>query len=356
MYDCDFPEMELDGYIGYLRNDAYDKKIPFKGVFELTPRCNFDCSMCYVHLKSEKIPSVGREFTTDEWIQIAREAQQAGTLELTLTGGEPFVRSDFREIYEAVHDMGFLIQIFSNGYLIDEETVKWLKKRPPRTMRFTLYGASDESYEKVCGIKNGFTKVQHSVRLLKEAGIPLYLVSILTKENEQDIDDIYQFAFRNRLPITHTSSLINPVRGATADAKAHQISQELPPVEIISQIRERNKGRYPRKPLKDFLKVCNNYRRGYWITWNGKMQLCAFLTEPSVSVFPGTFIHSWQELLEELSLLRQPAECETCKYERYCERCPGVLYAETGANGIVTEEYCRQAEFNYLLYGKTIEK
>ncbi|HJB94262.1 MAG TPA: hypothetical protein H9765_01375, partial [Candidatus Mediterraneibacter intestinigallinarum] len=161
---------------------------------------------------------------------------------------------------------------------------------------------------------------------------------------------------RNRLPITHTSSLINPVRGATADAKAHQISQELPPVEIISQIRERNKGRYPRKPLKDFLKVCNNYRRGYWITWNGKMQLCAFLTEPSVSVFPGTFIHSWQELLEELSLLRQPAECETCKYERYCERCPGVLYAETGANGIVPEEYCRQAEFNYLLYGKTIEK
>ena len=51
MYDCDFPEMELDGYIGYLRNDAYDKKIPFKGVFELTPRCNFDCNMCYVHLK-----------------------------------------------------------------------------------------------------------------------------------------------------------------------------------------------------------------------------------------------------------------------------------------------------------------
>ena len=44
MYDCDFPEMELDGYIRHLRDDAYDKKIPFKGVFELTPRCNFNCN------------------------------------------------------------------------------------------------------------------------------------------------------------------------------------------------------------------------------------------------------------------------------------------------------------------------
>lgn len=356
MYDCDFPEMELDGYIRHLRDDAYDKKIPFKGVFELTPRCNFNCNMCYVHLKPEEMPAVGKEFTADEWIRIAREAQRSGTLELTLTGGEPFVRQDFREIYEAVHDMGFLIQIFSNGYMIDEETVRWLKKRPPRTMRFTLYGASDESYEKVCGIKGGFTKVKHSVRLLKEAGIPLYLVATLTKENEQDIDDIYRFAFQNRIPITHTSSLINPVRGATADAKAHQLARELPPAEVIRQIRERNKGRYPRKPCTDFLEVCNNYRTGYWVTWNGKMQLCAFLTEPSVPVSPGTFLQSWKELLDELSSLRQPVQCETCKYERYCERCPGVLYAETGENGIVTEEYCRQAEFNYLLYGKPIEE
>ena len=173
MSDCDFWELGLDGYMKQLRAAAKEKSIPFKGVFELTPRCNFDCNMCYVHLKPDEIPAVGREFTTEEWISIAREAQEAGTIELTLTGGEPFVRPDFREIYEAIHDMGFLIQIFSNGYLLTEETVEWLKKRPPHTMRFTLYGASDETYEKVCGIKQGFTRVKHSVELLKKAGIPV---------------------------------------------------------------------------------------------------------------------------------------------------------------------------------------
>ena len=252
MSDCDFWELGLDGYMKQLRAAAKEKSIPFKGVFELTPRCNFDCNMCYVHLKPDEIPAVGREFTTEEWISIAREAQEAGTIELTLTGGEPFVRPDFREIYEAIHDMGFLIQIFSNGYLLTEETVEWLKKRPPHTMRFTLYGASDETYEKVCGIKQGFTRVKHSVELLKKAGIPLYIVTTITKDNEQDADAIYRFAIENRLPITHTTSLVNPVRGASADAKNHQLEMELPPAEIIRQIRERSGGKYPRKKRESF--------------------------------------------------------------------------------------------------------
>ena len=355
MPDCGFPDLGLDEYMSQLKKAAYDRKFPFKGVFELTPRCNFNCNMCYVHLKPDEIPSAGRELTSGEWIGIARELQKAGTVELTLTGGEPFVRGDFREIYEAVHDMGFLIQIFSNGYLLDEEKISWLIKRPPRVMRFTLYGASDESYQKVCGIPDGFTKVKRSVELLREAGIPLYLAATITKENENDLDEIYRYAAQNRLPIIHTSSLINPVRGASADAKGHEIERRLPSPEIIREIRAQSRGRYPRKPCTEFLKVCGNYRTGFCLTWNGMLQLCAFLSEPAVPVQPGRFMECWSTLLDRLEILRQPEECAACKYERYCDRCPGVLYAENGACDRISEDYCRKAEYNYLLYGKPLE-
>lgn len=354
MSDCDFRDLGIDGYMMQLRSMAKKKSLPFKGVFELTPRCNFDCNMCYVHLKPDEIPHIGREFTTNEWISLAREAQAAGTIELTLTGGEPFVRKDFREIYEAVHDMGFLIQIFTNGYLLTEEIVEWLKKRPPKAMRFTLYGASNETYEKVCGIKNGFTRVKHSVELLKKAAIPLYIVSTITKDNEKEADDIYRFAMENRLPITHTTSLINPVRGASADPKEHQLKAELPSTDIIRQIRERG-SKYPRKKHDNFLDVCSNYRCGCWITWNRQMQLCTFLTEPAVEVRPGTYMESWNKLLGKLSSLKEPKECASCKYEAYCDRCPGILYAEAGKNGKVVKSYCDKAEFNYMIYGKPLD-
>lgn len=356
MPECDFTGTGIDEYMGHLRTAAKEQCLPFKGVFELTPRCNFNCNMCYVHLKPDEIPAVGREFTAEEWIDIAKEAQEAGTIELTLTGGEPFVRPDFREIYEAVHDMGFLIQIFSNGYLLTEEIVSWLQKRPPRTMRFTLYGASDEAYEKVCGVSGGFTRVKNSIRLLKEAGIPLYIVATLTKDNRQDAEAIGRFAMENRLPFTFTSSLVDPVRGASADAKAHQIDTELPPAEIIRQIRQQNGGKYPRKRRENFLEVCSNNRCGYWITWNRQMQLCTFLTEPSAAVRPGTFMESWRRLQEQLLHLKEPEACAFCRYEAYCDRCPGILYAEAGENGKTAESVCRKAEYNYVLYGKPLDK
>lgn len=95
MLDCEFWEAGIDEYLAGLKKIAYERKVPFKGVFELTPRCNFNCNMCYVHLKPDEIPKVGREFTKEEWIAVAREAQKAGTIELTLTGGGAFCAPGF---------------------------------------------------------------------------------------------------------------------------------------------------------------------------------------------------------------------------------------------------------------------
>lgn len=356
MPDCETYNIGIDQFLQELEKEAYEKRMPYKGVFELTPRCNFNCNMCYVHLKPEQIPSAGRELSTGEWLEIGREAQKAGIMELTLTGGEPFVRSDFRQLYEAFHDMGFLIQIFSNGYLIDETAVRWLKERPPKAVRFTLYGASDESYEKVCGIRDGFSRVKKSVDLLKQNSIPLYLVATITKENQHELDQIYRFARDNHMPIIHTDSLIQPVRGAQSDVSEHQVERKLPPREVIMELRKRNKGKYPRKICTDPLSVCGNYRKGCWVTWSGNMQLCAFLTEPAVPVHEGHFMDAWHDLLNQVEQLRWPEDCEECKYAQYCDRCPGILYAEAGENGKISKSICRQAEFNYLLYGKPLDK
>ena len=111
--------------------------------------------------------------------------------------------------------------------------------------------------------------------------------------------------------------------------------------------------RYPKKPLTDFLLACRNYRRAFWITWSGQMQLCAFLTEPAVPVRaePGGFLESWHSLLARLETLRQPEACASCRYERYCDRCPGVLYAECGASDRTCDSFCRKARRTFAIYG-----
>jgi sulfatase maturation enzyme AslB (radical SAM superfamily) len=42
---------------------AAQRHIPLSGAFELTPRCNLKCKMCYVRLDKKRVPHMGRDGT-----------------------------------------------------------------------------------------------------------------------------------------------------------------------------------------------------------------------------------------------------------------------------------------------------
>ena len=49
----------------YMNFKAREKGIPISGSFELTPLCNLDCKMCYVHLNREQMRGT-QLLTTDQ--------------------------------------------------------------------------------------------------------------------------------------------------------------------------------------------------------------------------------------------------------------------------------------------------
>lgn len=344
MSDCQVLSPEMNYFTDFLKYKAYMQKIPLTGTFELTARCNFNCNMCYVHLSNQQVKAVGRELTTDEWLKIAEQAKKAGMLYLNLTGGEVFVRPDFKDLYLELSEMGFLIQIYSNGSLIDESVIEWLKKCPPYFLRLTLYGVSNEVYEAVCGIRNGFSKVDRAVNLIKKADIPLYMVSTVVKENEKDVDAMYKYAYKKAVPFRHTTNVVQPVRGAKSDALSHRInmnSSKTQPNKKFERI-------FPK--TSNWLESCGSYRKGFWLTWNGKIQLCAFMEYPAEDVLINGFTISWDKLLKKLDGLQMPIECKSCKYEGFCKKCPGMLAAECGAPDKIDKVFCNRAKLLYDLY------
>lgn len=346
MSECQILTPELDHFAMRLKVSAYQQAIPLDGAFELTARCNFNCNMCYVHLQEEQIRAIGQELTNEQWLEIARQAKDMGMLHLTLTGGEVFVRPGFRELYEELSRMGFLLQVYSNGYLIDEKMIEWLKECPPYTLRFTLYGASNETYEKVCGIKNGFDRVSHAIDLVKEAGIPLYMVGMIVKENESDLEAMYQFAKEKNVLFNHSIAVVKPVRGATSPAEEHRLDYQ-DYAEANDNIKKVS--RFYKKTER-LLDVCGSYRNAFWLTWNGKMQLCAFMQKPAIDIRAYSVKEAWDKLLRELEEITMPAKCSGCKYEGFCQKCPGMLAAECGSLTEVSDEFCKKAEVLYNTY------
>lgn len=123
--------------------DKMPTRMPMDGTFELTVRCNLKCNMClFRHDDSENKSIIDREKTADEWIDMARQVADAGTLSLLITGGEPLIRSDFDKIYKEIYEMGFIITLYTNATLITDKIKSLLKKYPPHKLGVTVYGSS----------------------------------------------------------------------------------------------------------------------------------------------------------------------------------------------------------------------
>ena len=68
---------------------------------------------------------------------------------LTFTGGDVFVRKDFLDIYMYAKKKGFIIEIYTNGVLINDNIVEVFTKYPPLLVDISLYGSCEKTYYSV---------------------------------------------------------------------------------------------------------------------------------------------------------------------------------------------------------------
>ena len=343
MNQCDVFPMD---YFGNLKMWATENQVPLSGTFELTPFCNFKCVMCYVRLDREQAERQGKLLRAEEWISIAKQAKEMGMLNLCLTGGEPLTHPDFWEIYAELNKMGFLITILSNGYLIDENVIaKFKQYGAPYCMKLTLYGASDETYLRTCHCRDGFTRVSKATELLREAGIPFKMTATIVKENADDLQEIYRFARERKIPMQHTISVVKSARGATNTAEESRLAMYDFPEELSLEILEKNKYPDPGSPFA----WCASYGSSFWMTWNGHLQLCSFMPRPFIP-FSGDLAAGWAALNEKLRNLHSPKECKDCTWRSFCQRCPGILCAESDDPESVDPSLCDATRRLYELY------
>lgn len=276
----------------YLYSKAAYKHIPIGGTFELTPCCNMNCKMCYIRMSKEEQERAGKLRTAKEWLQLGKVCRDSGMLFLLLTGGEPFLRPDFREIYEGLCRMGLLITINTNGTMITGETVEWLKKMPPSKMNVTLYGGSAEAYGELCGYRDGYQRATEAILMLKEAGIHVSINVSFTEENAKEQDRIQAFIAEHDLPgknhFVYVSAGAKERDGLSGGGLPHDTGESrIPAVEkrtvplpgrLLGSAEGRGLKGSPRDagrlPVDEKMQ-CMAGRSVFWITWDFKLRAAA---------------------------------------------------------------------------------
>lgn len=349
-------EQRYRALIRRLVQKTRENRVPLNASFELTPCCNLSCKMCYVRLSRKEQEERGRLLTAKEWLMLAEQARDLGVYAINLTGGEVMLRSDFKEIYKNIIDMGVYVDVLSNGTLIDDKMVDFFCQYPPKNIQITLYGFSPEQYQTVCGNAEGFDCVMQSIERLLSANLPVSLATTLINESNDDYLAIHRFAVDRGLkhivgaylhqPRERNDFDINDVR--IDSSEFIEIENKLRAIDGIQLMQECTSGRkmdVDHVIAKGFL--CGGGRNSCHINWQGEMQTCPAFGVLKTYPLRDGFRSAWESLVNQVDQVEALVECQMCEYAAECCTCASMHYSDTKEFGKVSPKLCIKRKKQY---------
>jgi len=160
----------------------YNLKGPLKVCVQITRKCNLRCSYC-----SEPEPI--KELSLAQIKVLFKRLKAAGVLFLSITGGEPLVRKDFRKIISLAKNLGFGIALDSNAVLIDSDMASFLAKKAVYVN--TSLDGGPEKHNKLRGC---YSEVISGIKALRSKSIPVIVSTVLLGDCIDDAKQVLKEA------------------------------------------------------------------------------------------------------------------------------------------------------------------
>jgi len=318
-------------------------RLPLSGSIELTFKCNLRCVHCYIPDFS------GRdEMSTGEITRILDEVADAGCLWLLLTGGEVLTRQDFPAIYRHAKQRGFLVAVFSNGTLFDERVADLFAEWPPFSLEFTLYGMSDETYQRTTGFPGRYTRVRRAIELALDRRLPLALKAVAMDLLVDEIPGMQEYAATIGVPFRYDPTIHGRLDGSPQPTLVRASPERAVRFDVDDPVRraewlEFYRGFVERPAPRDGrLMSCGAGVNSFHVDPRGRLLTCEALPINGYDLRRGSFLEGWNGPLAALT--RRAADstnvCSRCDLRAMCDRCPATATLETGSPDGWIPWYC----------------
>ncbi|MFZ0808154.1 MAG: radical SAM protein, partial [Candidatus Sulfotelmatobacter sp.] len=293
--------------------------------------------------------------------RVLDELVEMGCFWILYTGGEIFARKDFLEIYTYAKKKGFLITLFTNGTIINEQIADYLAEWPPFAIEITLYGRTRETYEALTSVPGSYDRCLRGIRLLKERGLPLKLKTVATSINKHEVVAMRRFAEELGVELK-CDGQVNP----RIDCSQSPLATRLTPEEVVAldmsdpavveeyrKLAERDLGAPPNLSQVDTVYICGGGFNSFAINANGEIGICVISQQETFAIRDSTVKAVWEESLLRLRRTKRTrvTKCIQCRIQSLCGMCPANGELENGDRESPVEFLCHVAHLRAMVVG-----
>ena len=311
---------------------AMQSSIPLDVSIELTHHCNFRCEHCYIpdFLAPDRL-------STERLLSLLEELAEMGTMFLTLTGGELFLRRDWLPVAQRARQLGFGLRLFSNGTLIDQAAADAIAALPA-VVEISLYSMNRLTFETVTQREGSFNKTLRGIKILRKCGVEVVLKMPLMTHNHKEIEGVAKYAESVGADFQVSSTILAKKDGDLAPLALRVSHEELLPLyggpHLGCGLPDQESGGLAEDDPRKDGPLCAAASRYCNITSAGDVMACNVLPGAGGNIRDRSFRDVWEnsEWLNEVRSIRVADlhTCKSCSSLSYCGRCHAQALTEDG--------------------------
>ncbi|MDD4940503.1 MAG: radical SAM protein [Candidatus Omnitrophica bacterium] len=330
---------------------------------EITARCNNNCRHCYVNLPADDKQAQKKELSFAQIKNIADQAVSLGAVWCLITGGEPLLRKDFRDIYLYLKRKGLLVSVFTNATLVTAKHIQLFRCYPPRDIEVTVYGVTQTTYEKVTAKRGSFLAFMKGLEALNNAGLPVRYKAMALRSNVHELPQISAFCKERTKDYFRFDPLLH-LRFDRDQKRNRMIRQErLSPQQIVAIERGDRERRLALEKGCDKLILpelahvqcdhlfhCGTGKGSFYVSYDGFLKLCSSLSHPSClyDLKKKPLKLALEDFIPRVRDMRSDRKeyldkCRKCAIFNLCLWCPAHSYLENGHLDKPVEYFCKVA-------------
>lgn len=343
---------------------TFDNGFLWSIFFEMTYKCNLKCIHCYNNKCDFK-----SQIKYEDAVKIIDDAGKLGCFNVTFSGGECTLDSDFLKIIQYAHSKRMNINVFTNGQTLHDnsEFFEEVLKCYPFRIGVSIYSADSNKHDTVTGIKGSFDKSIATLKKLRDRGVNIEVKSVQLKETV----DTWKETLKLAKSFDATASIdatLTPTIDGDKYTQNHTVSDEklmelcmdsTSPLYVGNMDIEKDY----REPNLDIDGPCGAGIKTLLITPTLDLTACVSLPIKFGNLKNKSLFNIWEDAVffknkdSELykwqhTVLSQFKDCFKEEYCKFCHFCPGMGLLENGKLFTRSEYLCHIAKIKMEAYKK----